>query len=194
MADITAGPSVAVSPQDLYRALPISPQPMCIRTLTVYASKGGDDAPIICDLSITDLSQRPQFAALSYVWGRRNPTPETVSCMGCELPVTDSCYLFLLRLRKKLRSNFTIWIDRVCINQQDLVEKAQQLSLMGEVYTRATVVYIWLGEGSNATNRAMDYMRHTGLRTFYLQRGRTDDPGRRHRAFPAFFAAATARW
>lgn len=39
-----------------------------------------------------------------------------------------------------------IWVDAVCINQDDLVEKRNQISLMRDIYAEARCVFSWLGE------------------------------------------------
>ena len=38
-----------------------------------------------------------------------------------------------------------MWIDKLCINQKDEVEKAQQVALMHRVFQRCSNVLIWLG-------------------------------------------------
>ncbi|WYZ37733.1 hypothetical protein EsH8_II_001239 [Colletotrichum jinshuiense] len=45
----------------------------------------------------------------------------------------DSCYL-------------TFWIDAICINQRDLVERSQQVGKMKDIYSRAHSTLIWLGD------------------------------------------------
>jgi hypothetical protein len=45
-----------------------------------------------------------------------------------------------------------------CIDQQSTKEKEQQVPLMGDIYTGASEVYIWLGANSAATERAMVYL------------------------------------
>jgi hypothetical protein len=39
-----------------------------------------------------------------------------------------------------------LWVDAVCINQQDNREKSRQVAMMGEIYKRASQVLTWLGE------------------------------------------------
>lgn len=39
-----------------------------------------------------------------------------------------------------------MWIDAICINQMDLNERAQQVQLMAEIYRKASLVVVWLGE------------------------------------------------
>ena len=38
-----------------------------------------------------------------------------------------------------------IWIDALCINQDDKEEKAIQVPLMGEIFSKAQSVFVWLG-------------------------------------------------
>ena len=39
-----------------------------------------------------------------------------------------------------------IWIDAICINQSNNEEKSQQVAMMGEIYSGAAEVLVWLGE------------------------------------------------
>jgi hypothetical protein len=44
-----------------------------------------------------------------------------------------------------------LWIDAICINQGNLVERGLQVSLMRMIYRRANKVVIWLGESDSDT-------------------------------------------
>lgn len=39
-----------------------------------------------------------------------------------------------------------LWVDALCINQEDAVERANQVKMMGKIYERAQRVTIWLGK------------------------------------------------
>jgi hypothetical protein len=52
-----------------------------------------------------------------------------------------------------------LWIDAICINQDDLVERSRQVPLMKETYERATNLVIWLGEGHDETAVALDLLQ-----------------------------------
>lgn len=51
-----------------------------------------------------------------------------------------------------------IWIDAICINQEDKYELSHQLLLMGRIYANARETYFWLGEGDPATDKAIEYL------------------------------------
>lgn len=42
-----------------------------------------------------------------------------------------------------------LWIDAICINQKDNVEKANQVKIMHEIFANAGTVKIWLGEAND---------------------------------------------
>ncbi|KAK3178136.1 hypothetical protein OEA41_000269 [Lepraria neglecta] len=52
-----------------------------------------------------------------------------------------------------------IWIDAICINQQDLIERGAQVSVMGDIYRAAQSVVIWLGPHDKQTDEAIQWSR-----------------------------------
>lgn len=57
-----------------------------------------------------------------------------------------------LRLDHEIR---TLWVDAICINQTDEKERNQQVTQMGEIYSHAQQVILWLGNEDAASSRAM---------------------------------------
>jgi hypothetical protein len=113
-----------------------------IRLLQLQPGAFDDDIRIT--LIEAPLSKPPKYEALSYVWG--SPTPDSaISCHGLELLVTENCVLAMRRLRRHIRTRL-LWIDAICIDQTSDEEKQHQVQLMGDVYSKAEEVIIWLGE------------------------------------------------
>ena len=52
-----------------------------------------------------------------------------------------------------------MWIDQMCINQNDPVERGRQVGFMGEIYRSAERTVIWLDEGDEKTEFAMTSIR-----------------------------------
>jgi hypothetical protein len=46
-------------------------------------------------------------------------------------------------------------VDAICINQEDVVERVAQVSIMDEISRKAYRVRVWLGRGSNDTQEAL---------------------------------------
>jgi hypothetical protein len=146
---------------DVYQEHNLAQGKKCIRVLEIAASPNinskAQTEPVRCSFKVIDLDENPRFTALSYVWGKDPPGDSSITCNGVRIPVTRSCESALGHMQRKF-GQLQIWVDAVCINQSDLAEKAQQIPLMGEIYSRAEAIYIWLGNGTRSTDRAMGYI------------------------------------
>jgi hypothetical protein len=69
-------------------------------------------------------------------------------------------------LRARLGS-FTIWIDAICIDQTNHEEKLNQVRLMGSIYSKASIVYVWMGIGKNSSNRALNFIEHARFQHYF---------------------------
>ncbi|KAK5689699.1 hypothetical protein LTR97_012698 [Elasticomyces elasticus] len=131
------------------------------------------DAPICVEVKTVSPQDEPYYEALSYTWGDAGNTTEiwirnaqtsslkrssdTESSFtsstdaprdSIQIPVTVSLYSALRRLRWSCRTR-VVWADALSVNQDDLTEKSQQVSMMGDIYQAARSVKIWLGEDQN---------------------------------------------
>lgn len=102
-------------------------------------------------------SDAPRYEALSYTWEDQKPS-QPLKCNGSELLVTPNVEAALKHLRPRFFRR-QLWVDAICIDQNNLPERGQQIGMMGHVYTSASRVVIWLGEGSKSTDRAMWILR-----------------------------------
>jgi hypothetical protein len=135
---------MASLPYYAYQPLP----PQCIRILDLHP--GPPDAPLVCDIVIQHIGGKP-YDAQSYVWG--DPTPVAfVKCvdeanegkLGVGAGLAKALIAF--RLADQTRR---IWVDALCINQNDVAERQSQVRLMGAVYGQAEHVLCWLGPFSD---------------------------------------------
>lgn len=97
------------------------------------------------------------YEALSYVWGCEGAVGGKKPCVvvnGHELTVTPNLYTALLHLRDPFMER-TLWIDALCINQQDDVEKGHQVQSMAKIYAKASRVVVWLGESTTGSDEAL---------------------------------------
>ncbi|KAL8898787.1 MAG: hypothetical protein Q9207_006528 [Kuettlingeria erythrocarpa] len=91
------------------------------------------------------------YTALSYVWG--DPSfIMSIRCNSKPFRTTQNLYTALKYLRRT-DAVVNLWIDQICINQNDLDEKTQQVILMSKIYQRAWSTIVWLGEeAENSTD------------------------------------------
>jgi hypothetical protein len=98
-------------------------------------------------IQIVKLSEKPRYEALSYVWGAENPKFP----IGRHEPIFDvpkNLYTALHSIMSLTDAGErrTLWVDQICINQNDEVEKEGQVKLMGEIYESAHDVLVYLGD------------------------------------------------
>lgn len=123
-----------------------------IRILTLHP--GQCDSPIVITIQKRDLNTvNESYEALSYVWGDQT-RKNTIQCNGAELRITKSLYVALRQLRYKDKCR-SLWVDAICINQDDLDERGQQVSLMKNIFPMASKVLVWLGEADEKTDLAI---------------------------------------
>lgn len=137
-----------------YQYSPLRPAGQ-IRLLKLYAGTEADE--LSGELVHTSLDEKPTFTALSYAWG--NPHPRrAMYCSGFKVEIGPSLHSALQHLRLPARDTF-VWADALCINQQDIPERSQQVRLMGDIYGAACSTAIWLGEESDEVKMAFGWLR-----------------------------------
>jgi hypothetical protein len=141
-----------------YAVAPIDNQRKEIRL--VKLEPGGPFEPIKCTLRTYVLGEDPPiYTALSYSWGPKERFNE-IELNGCSFPVGRSLWSMLYRTQQQLDyKDALIWIDALCINQEDTRERNHQVQLMRQIYSNASLVWVWLGEGDNNSDLAMRYIK-----------------------------------
>lgn len=137
------------------RQLPCNPKSRLIRVFDLRSSQSEADE-IQGHLREVSLDDNPSYDALSYAWGDPSP-PYHFLCDGKRLKVTANCYDALHQLRRRPKTS-TIWVDSICINQSDEIEKAHQVSLMKHIFSKARKVYIRLEKGTPESDYAFDWL------------------------------------
>jgi hypothetical protein len=128
---------------------------------------GTPDELIRVKLHHRTLSDMPTCSAVSYEWGFSVRQHE-ISCSGRILKVTANLALLLSKFRKP-KSSQLLWIDAICINQDDVNERSQQVSIMGEIYKNAEVVLLWIGDEVPHTKDALSILRQLAKESSVLK-------------------------
>ena len=126
----------------------------------------GDDPHIHCKMHIVDLEgaqshpnngRYGRYEALSYTW-QSQTLSDYIICDGKVLYVTQILYDALRTLRRATASRL-LWIDQLCINQEDVTERSCQVRLMRLIYNRADLVIAWLGPEDEYTAAAFQLVQ-----------------------------------
>jgi hypothetical protein len=127
-----------------------------IRVLLLQPSKDLEAQVQSCRKKVS-LNDNPAFEALSYAWG--DPTlVESILLDDQVFKVTLSAWSALKALRYDDRPR-VLWIDAICINQDNLEERTAQLKLLGTIYQKASSVRVWLGSVDDGDNDAVSILK-----------------------------------
>jgi hypothetical protein len=88
-------------------------------------------------------SAADEFVAISYCWGTASTNKRLPLSDGSYIPITENVEALLTHIFTE--DHDLIWLDAVCINQRDDVEKGAQVQMMKDIYASARRVSIWLG-------------------------------------------------
>lgn len=140
----------------IFRHEPLSWPAQQVRLLRI--SEGDDDDNLTVDLITSDLQEAPEYFAVSYTWGdvtehqKLNINDKVVS-------VRQNCYDALWQIHMKYPTRPYVWIDSLCINQDDLEEKACQIQLMERIFTQAKSVLACIGPHADDSELVVDAVR-----------------------------------
>jgi hypothetical protein len=125
------------------------PRPDSIRVLSLQAFDNQRPGVVHCTLVVRPIiSKDPHdssYKALSYVWGDENDL-ESIQVDKRHVTVRSNLYHALLELSKDIDESL-LWVDALCIDQANLLERNTQVALMGDIYSNAAQVIVWLGNG-----------------------------------------------
>jgi hypothetical protein len=84
-----------------------------------------------------------EYTCLSYVWG---PPDDGITILlgGKQHKVRSNLSQFLEVARAR-HTDKLLWIDALCINQRDILERNHQVQQMGTIFSSAREVLAWLG-------------------------------------------------
>lgn len=144
-----------MSQQDPYARFLYSPLPKdCIRLLQLLPSESGNKPRLKLIDNVPYLQGEVKYTALSYCWGDPTDTlPATVN--GQEFKITRNLHEALV----PITSHHTdlvgthLWVDSICINQQDEEEKGHQVAQMWRIFRKAQRVLAWLGTGDETSEK-----------------------------------------
>ncbi|KAI0403074.1 heterokaryon incompatibility protein-domain-containing protein [Xylaria palmicola] len=123
-------------------------------SIRVLKLKGIQGDRIDCKLKTVSLAALEGIAydALSYRWGDV-ADPKLIYCNRVPFNVQRSLFQALFRIWSRDPA-LVIWVDAICINQNNVAELASQVKIMGTIYQLARRVIIWLGEADEFTDMA----------------------------------------
>lgn len=112
------------------------------RLLTLLPDAPG--SPLRAKLFEVDLTSKPHYDAISYTWGDDTSTT-SITINGAQVHIRHNLFDFLIQLRRHGQID-PLWVDAISISQTDIVEKGQQVAIIGDIFRQARRVLIWVGQ------------------------------------------------
>ncbi|RYC57312.1 hypothetical protein CHU98_g8895 [Xylaria longipes] len=124
-----------------FEFLPIDSSRGQIRLLEI--APGRVSEPIRCSYQIASFDENVPYQTLSYVWGAMQGN-RTITVEGTVAELTDNLFDALTCIRHETEPRH-LWVDALCINQQDNEEKMAQVNMMHRIYSRCVQCNMWMG-------------------------------------------------
>jgi hypothetical protein len=157
-----------------YTYRPLRDAPDSTRLLQIQPGVQGSEIHcLLFDYTIDQTRASGPYEALSYAWG--DPTERqriyvqdvqhqaSISDVLLYLDVTTNLYAALQRLRDNIFPRL-MWVDALCIDQENLQERATQVQFMVKIYLYATRVIVWLGAEADDSTSALVAIEDTAVR------------------------------
>ncbi|KAG4439709.1 hypothetical protein IFR05_004787 [Cadophora sp. M221] len=131
-------------------------------------------------VEVMNIDEDCRYNALSYCWeGSIDPSPytrqrkdriliEELDGRISQLLISPALSTALRYLRSRGQS-LPLFVDQICINQQDEGDKNQQIDLMGDIYRNCVCVVAWLDVATKYTDALFDFLPRISRNELLLQ-------------------------
>ncbi|KAI8648186.1 HET domain-containing protein [Fusarium keratoplasticum] len=173
------------TPQDQYHYMPL-PRQGWFRLLTIEPAEASQ--VISCRLDHYEIDSSASYEAISYTWGDEKST-KSMLVNGKPFHLRPNLFSAFQAMRNA-NTPRTIWVDAICINQGDISERNNQVRQMNDIYSKAEVVNVWLGESTESSDIGIDFLKKFHSLMFQDRKermpivGSTLEPGAKSSAYP----------
>jgi len=161
----------------IYEYEPLRNTNIGVRFLKVFPGRLEDH--VMCDLFEAELRERmcfelPQpwnpkaepvrvkYEALSWSWGKTSAEYQIHVRKGrgnAKMRVSKDLVWALKHLRRPHEDRI-LWIDAICIDQSNTIERNHQVENMAIMYDQALNVCVWLGRDNQESKMAIDFIKN----------------------------------
>lgn len=96
------------------------------------------------DLAVRQFTDNIAYNAVSYEWGNAEAAAH-IQINNQVVSIRQNLHDFLEILTQSVYKDEWLFIDAICIDQDNILERNAQVQRMGDIYRHAQVVLVWLG-------------------------------------------------
>jgi hypothetical protein len=120
------------------------------------------DVTLFCKLEVASRQLRASYTALSYAWGNGNGNRPI--CIGDTIVKVSITLEAALQELRDEQEDLMLWVDQLCINQEDEEEKGHQVKEMKNIYAHAAHVIAWIGVAADNSDLILAHLTSIGER------------------------------
>lgn len=130
-----------------------------------------------------DNSNTTHYEALSYEWGDPKAPKHNIVLNGQPFEVRENVFQALLCLRS-MEITGPLWVDAICINQEDVQERNHQVRIMDSIYRLARRVRVWIGCDTKEISGAFQLIPEIMIAYSEEEAKEVEKRGQSHRFWP----------
>lgn len=163
------------SPAPAFEWTPLDKARKEIRILELAQGAGSEPLSGQLHHAFLDLPEKPYYEAISYVWG--GPARDMSIVVNNALVAIPASADSALRCMRFPNDSRRLWIDCVCIDQNNELEKGHQVGIMSEIFTFSQGTLAYLGDDDGFAQSAVEgfevfkQMKHEEVKTGELHSG-----------------------
>lgn len=131
-----------------------------MRLLTLFP--GEEFEPLNGLIWVTRLDAKPHYMTVSYVWGTKSRLSNALRTPVGSISITEPLYLTLKKLRKRQKS-IVLWVDAICINQNDDDEKTEQVRMLAQIFQNSAQT-LGVVRGDEQSNKVIEMLMQVRAR------------------------------
>jgi Heterokaryon incompatibility protein (HET) len=124
---------------------------------------GTEEEQISCQVTLVRLLEKPSYSALSYEWAT-DTADQIIALDEKQFYIRQNLWDYLAQLRHEQLA-VHLWIDGICIDQQNVEERNHQVHRMSAIYSQANLVLTWLGKDEEDYSSLLRHFRKLKIET-----------------------------
>lgn len=128
----------------VFSHIPLSTNGHYIRLVKIHNVEENEASKLKLDLAVHQFTDNIAYSAVSYEWGNAEGAAQ-LQINNQIVSIRQNLHDFLKILSHSANKDEWLFVDAICIDQSNILERNAQVQRMGDIYRKARVVLVWLG-------------------------------------------------
>ncbi|PON21925.1 hypothetical protein TGAM01_v209181 [Trichoderma gamsii] len=139
----------------VFSHVPLSTDGHYIRLVKIKNFEDHGAKELMLDLAVQQFTDDIAYNAVSYEWGNAEAAAQ-IQINNEDVSIRQNLYDFLQILSQSAYKDEWLFVDAICIDQGNILERNAQVQRMGDIYRQARVVLVWLGPATPESDVIFD--------------------------------------